>query len=124
MPLWANKRRKVVPFIHAVAALLVIWYSGLYAAGTDAAGKPRGWVERAIFTSAVEKREPVDQLAVVPNTKREVYFFSDLRHLQGRQVTHRWEYKGQVMAEVTFKIGGPRWRVFSRKSLDPDQTGK
>lgn len=87
-------------------------------------GRPDGWVERALFSTAIENREPVDQLAVLPNTAHEIYFFTDLRQLQGRKVTHRWEYDGQVMSEVTFQIGGPRWRVFSRKSLDPAQIGK
>ena len=28
------------------------------------------------------------------------------------------------MAEVRFRIGGPRWRVYSRKTLDPAQLGR
>lgn len=114
--------RRRVPAIVALAFFLL--FPGLGLAATDAAGKPDGWVARAVFTTAVEQREPVDQVAVVPNTMREIYFFTDLRQLQGRKVSHRWEYNGRVMAEVTFNIGGPRWRVFSRKSLDPSQTGK
>jgi hypothetical protein len=86
--------------------------------------KPEGWVERAVFTTAVESREPVDQVAILPDTERQVFFFTDLRELQGRTITHRWEYQGQVMAEVPFEVKGPRWRVFSRKSLDPSQLGK
>lgn len=124
MPLGDNNKQKADRFIYSIAALLIFLYPGQYASGADVADKPGGWVARAIFTSAVEQREPVDQLAVVPTTRYEVYFFTDLRQLQGRQITHRWEYEGQVMAEVTFKVGGPRWRVFSRKSLDPEQTGK
>lgn len=88
------------------------------------AKKPDGWVERAMFTTAVENREPVDQVAILPVTEGQVFFFTDLRELQGRTITHRWEYQGQVMAEVSFEVNGPRWRVFSRKSLDPGQLGK
>ncbi len=86
--------------------------------------KPDGWVERAMFTTAVENREPVDQVAILPDTDGQVFFFTDLRELQGRTITHRWEYQGQVMAEVAFEVNGPRWRVFSLKSLDPGQLGK
>ena len=86
--------------------------------------KPDGWVERAMFTTAVENREPVDQVAILPDTEEQVFFFTDLRGLQGHTIVHRWEYQGQVMAEVSFDVNGPRWRVFSLKSLNPGQLGK
>lgn len=87
--------------------------------------KPQGSVARAIFTSAIVDREPVDNLATVSNDTTRVFFFSDLRDLAGQIVTHRWEYNGKVMAEVTFKVGnGARWRVYSSKNLLPDWTGQ
>ncbi len=86
---------------------------------------PRGSVARTAFTTAIEDREPVDNLVRVPNTIDRIYFFSDLRGLDGEIVTHRWEYNGQVMAEVKFRVGGgPRWRVYSSKNLLPEWTGK
>ena len=69
------------------------------------------------FTSAVENREPVDQLSFVENDVRSIVFFSDLRRLQGRTVTHRWLHGDVVRAEVPFEVGGPRWRVWSSKAL-------
>jgi hypothetical protein len=39
-------------------------------------------------------------------------------------VTHRWMYKGRVVSQVPFKVRGPRWRVNSRKDIDPDQVGE
>ena len=71
----------------------------------------------AQFTSAVENREPVDQLSFVENDVRSIVFFSDLRRLQGRTVTHRWLHGDVVRAEVPFEVSGPRWRVWSRKAL-------
>jgi hypothetical protein len=38
--------------------------------------------------------------------------------MSGEMVTHRWEYNGQVMAEIPFHVGGPRWRVWSSKNLE------
>ena len=43
--------------------------------------------------------------------------------MAGETVTHRWEYNGQVMAEVDFQIGGPRWRVYSSKTMMHDWVG-
>jgi hypothetical protein len=52
-----------------------------------------------------------------------VFFFTELRDFEGMTVTHRWEWNGSVMAEVPFEVGGPRWRVYSQKSLQPGWVG-
>jgi len=75
------------------------------------------------FTTAIENREPVDQVTFVPNDVRTVYFFSDLRGLAGQTVTHRWTRAGEVVSEVAFEVRGPRWRVWSSKALQPDWIG-
>ncbi len=94
-------------------------------ASAEAPYTPRGSVARTAFTSAIEDREPIDNLVRVPNSVSRIYFFSDLRNLEGEIVTHRWEYEGKVMAEVKFRVGGgPRWRVYSSKNLLPEWTGK
>jgi hypothetical protein len=85
---------------------------------------PDAYVARAIFTTEVIDREPVDQLVSVGPEREEIFFFSDLRNLQGRTVKHRWEFEGQFMGEIEFKVGGPRWRVYSKKTLNPDAYGK
>ncbi len=85
----------------------------------------RGRVARAIFTTAIADREPVDNLETLTNDTQRVYFFSDLRGLAGQIVTHRWEFNDEVMAEVTFKVGnGARWRVYSSKNLLPEWVGQ
>jgi hypothetical protein len=81
-------------------------------------------VARGQFTSGISNREPVDRLVVATPLIREVYFFTDLRHLQGRTVTHRWEYQGKVVSQTPFEVGGPRWRVYSKKEIEPDQVGR
>jgi hypothetical protein len=89
-----------------------------------AQSQPVGHVARAIFTTAIADREPVDQIETLSTSVDRVFFFTDLRELGGQIVTHRWEFAGKVMAEVTFKVGnGTRWRVYSSKNLLPDWTG-
>ena len=80
-------------------------------------------VARAQFTTNVVNHEPVDDITELPNNITKIYFFSDQRGMKDQPVTHRWEYNGKVMAEVTFEIGGPRWRVKSSKKLLPTQLG-
>ena len=83
-----------------------------------------GEVVRAVFTSAVTDREPVDSILTLGNDESHVYCFTELRGFAGRHVTHRWEYEGQLMAEVGFDVGGWRWRVWSRKNLRPEWRGQ
>ncbi len=85
---------------------------------------PDASVPRALFTTGIVDREPVDVLAQVTADTPEIYFFSELRGLDGRTVIHRWEYEGRVMAEVPFEVGGPRWRVYSMKTLSAELVGK
>ncbi len=95
----------------------------------EAAARPPGLPEaarvaRALFTTRVERREPVDEVLVLDTRDRQVLFFTDLRGLQGRTVVHRWRHEGRTVAEVPFAVGGPRWRVYSRKRLDPASVGR
>jgi hypothetical protein len=83
-----------------------------------------GWVKRAAFTTAVMEREPQDEIRQLTNDFVEVFFFTELRGFQGETVTHRWEYGGEVVAEVPIQVGGPRWRAHSSKQLDPEQLGE
>jgi hypothetical protein len=85
---------------------------------------PNAYVARAQFTTAVVDREPVDQVMELDAQADRIYFFTDLRNLQGRTITHRWEFEGKILSEVHFKVGGPRWRVYSAKSLNLGETGK
>lgn len=94
------------------------------AAPDTAPQTPAGEVARAVFTSAVLDREPVDSILTLGDDETHVYCFTELRGLAGQRVTHRWEYEGQVMAEVGFEVGGWRWRVWSRKNLRPEWRGQ
>jgi hypothetical protein len=83
-----------------------------------AAAIASGTVARSAFTTAVADREPVDSINTLATDNNKIYYFTELKDMEGQQVTHRWEYNGKVMAEVPFQVGGSRWRVYSSKTLD------
>ena len=85
---------------------------------TSCLRNPQRWVacRSAIL---IERYEPVDEIEVLANDQREARFFTEIRDLDGRTITHRWEYQGRVQAEVHFQVRGPRWRVYSLKTLRP-----
>ncbi len=108
--------QRIIP----LAALLVMLAAPLCAAEP---GPDTGHVQRASFSSAILDREPGDNLTELIGNTEQVYFFTELRNLTGQVVVHSWEYRGETVAEVRFNVSGPRWRVWSSKTLDPEMPG-
>ena len=81
-------------------------------------------VSRAQFTSAVLDREPTDDLTAIDPGSEKIFFFTELRNMDGTSITHRWSLNGAVMAEVSFKVRASRWRVYSSKTLLPEWRGE
>jgi hypothetical protein len=80
-------------------------------------------VHRAVFATDVVDREPIDELKSLTTDANRICFFTEIVDFEGGSITHRWIYNGETAAEVTFDIGGPRWRVYSSQTLTPDRTG-
>jgi hypothetical protein len=80
-------------------------------------------VLRALLTTGIENREPVDEIVSLDKNSDRVYFFTEFSGLKGKMVKHRWEYNGKVMGEVNFNIGSNHWRCYSSKNLLPEWTG-
>ncbi len=81
-------------------------------------------VARSTFTSAIDNREPVDEISNIDTDSSRIYYFTEIKGLNGQRISHRWEQNGEVQATVSFDIGGDRWRVWSSKNLQPEFTGE
>jgi len=94
-------------------------------AGAPAINDPR--VLRAQLSAGVKGKEPTARLQppirVTGGSDRTIYYFSEVRDLDGQTLFHRWEREGRVLASVPFEIRGERWRVYSRKTITPRMTG-
>ena len=88
------------------------------------AAMAEGSVARAIVTTDVVEREPVNDLERVLAGNEKVNFFTELRGMEGQKVKHRWSFGGEVLAEIEFNVGGQRWRVWSSKNLMPEWAGE
>jgi hypothetical protein len=88
----------------------------------DATGSP--FVKRATFTTAIEQREPLDEVRELGSDVGQIFFFSEIVDREGHAILHRWKYEGEIVAEVPIEIGGARWRVHSSKTLMPSLTGE
>jgi hypothetical protein len=89
----------------------------------EQSGFSRGSVVRSAFTTEIAEREPTQDLKTLSNDNDKVMFFTELRDMNGQTAVHRWEHDGKVVAEIEFKVNGPRWRVWSSKNLTPENTG-
>jgi hypothetical protein len=94
------------------------------AVAPPAAAPASDTVVRAVFTTTVTDREPADQITSLTNDIQQVYFYTELKNLEGQTITHKWEHAGDVKAEVSFDVKALRWRVWSSKTLDPSWTGE
>ncbi|MDH3211642.1 MAG: DUF2914 domain-containing protein [Myxococcales bacterium] len=117
----------------AAPALAEVGSEGVEGAASDqaapapeaaAAPAPSGLVARSTITTSVVDREPQDSVETLSNDNVEVFYFTEVRDATGDTITHRWEWMGTLMAEVPFAVGGPRWRLFSSKNLDPTWLGE
>ena len=83
-----------------------------------------GEVARAQFTTEIQDREPVDMLVTLSTAHTQVSYFTELKDLTGKNITHQWVFNDQIMFEKIFLVGGARWRVWSNKPLQPGWKGQ
>lgn len=81
-------------------------------------------ISRSIFTTEIKDKEPISELKQVPSDVTRIYFFTEITGLNGHTIIHRWEYNGQVLAEVNFQVNGDRWRTWSSKNMLASWLGK
>ena len=90
-----------------------------YASQAETQSVENQFIQRAVITSDVENREPVDNLNATALSRdlNKVFFFTEVSGLANQTITHRWSLEGQVQAEVSLNIGSNRWRTYSSKNL-------
>ena len=104
--------------------VLVIISSLLISINVLASDWPHENISNAKFAMEIKDRTPLNIIEELDNSFGKIYFFTNIRNLQGQSIRHRWIYKNKVMAEVEFDINGPRWRVWSSKNLWPTWLGE
>ena len=83
-----------------------------------------GEVNRALFTTSIEDREPVMKVDSVSSSAfNSISFFTELTDFQGHNITHQWVFGDKVMFEKTFEVNGARWRIWTSKTFLPGWNG-
>ena len=100
--------------IGLVAAVGVLAGSLVFAAG----------VHTGVICTAVVDRACEEAGSAFPADVGKVYAHTRILGMEaGGSVVHRWIYRDRTMAEVVLSVGGPDWRTWSSKNIDPLWTG-
>ena len=83
-----------------------------------------GDVPRALFTTKLKNNEPLNEVLIIENTVRKIYFFSVVKGMQGKTITHRWEIRGEKVFEQQFKISSNSENLISQLELEPSRVGE
>ncbi|NOY61564.1 MAG: DUF2914 domain-containing protein [Gammaproteobacteria bacterium] len=83
-----------------------------------------GHVDKAVFSSGISNRQPVDDIVTLKNSRNVIYYYTELSNLKGRKISHAWYYQGKETSKVTFVVGASQQSVYSKKTLDRRHTGK
>ena len=85
-----------------------------------------GRITRAVLTSAIVHREPVDKLnksVTAPDKPKPLFYFTEIVDMKGSTLTHRWRHEGKVVADTKFRIDSDHYRVFSNKQMHAESKG-
>ncbi len=80
-------------------------------------------VSRSIFATNVVDREPTDNIDTLSTDISKIFYFTELKNLNGKTIRHRWLHAGEEKAAVAFEVKGDLWRVHSSKNLIPGWVG-
>lgn len=81
---------------------------------------------RAQLTTAINRREPVDnirQISLAGRSSRPIFLFLHLRDLRGETIRVNWFFQDQSVAQVLLPVGNHDWRTYSSKMLNAKRLG-
>ncbi|MBU2972245.1 DUF2914 domain-containing protein [Pseudoalteromonas sp. C2R02] len=84
------------------------------------------FVTRAVLTTAVVNKEPVDVLNAqvsLFSIEEKLFFFTEVNNMKSQTVFHRWFFENTLMAEVELDIFSTRYRTYSSKKIMTKQSG-
>jgi hypothetical protein len=84
-------------------------------------------VVRASLTYEINNKEPAGDIVRTVNAKHKkpvwVYYFTELKAMNGSKVYHEWLRNGAVVSKQALVISGDTWRTSSRKLLSDSEQG-
>lgn len=95
--------------------------------GTSETTEPAAATEllRMVICEDVAKREPVRESDSFTNSVGRLVCFTQVSTSEATpmELYHRWFVGEKLVNEIPIRVGGPMWRCWSRKSIQPNWTG-
>lgn len=102
----------------SVNATLKLVEEALEEPGQDAPKPPvKPEVLRVMFTTGIRDNEPVNNLSELTETKKLLFFYTDLAGMANRRLEHHWYYDNEQLAVEQIVPRQQRWQAFSRMQL-------
>lgn len=83
-----------------------------------------GEITRSLFTTRLKNNKPMNEVLILENNSQILYFFSEVKNMQGKTIFHRWEHHGEKVYEQKFRVAKKSEKLISRYKLDPRKTGE
>lgn len=84
-------------------------------------------VSRAALTYEMSNKEPAGEIGHTVDVSKKspvwVYYFTELKAMNGSKVYHEWVKNGVVVSRQELVISGDTWRTSSRKLLSDSEKG-
>ena len=81
-------------------------------------------ISMAMFTTRISKRYPADEVTSLDNPHQAVSFFTELKEMSGKKISHQWYYDGEIKFEASFNIRANNWRIWSTQLLPKEMPGE
>lgn len=108
---------------------IILFISSFAFAQTDStmAGQrmmPELTVEKMIFCTGVENREPVGVDTVFADTVGQVYCYTQISGAENpTTISHVWFLNGEEKASIELSVRGETWRTWSSKTIPEEWDG-
>jgi len=85
------------------------------------------YVVRALVTSQMNNKEPgtaINRLVIVDKTPASIYYFNELKQMNGQKVYHEWLKNNQLVSRHELIVAADNWRTSSHKLLSGSGEGQ
>lgn len=81
-------------------------------------------VDKMVFCTGVEDREPMGADTAFADTVGQVYCFTQISGAEGNAtVSHVWYLDGEEKASIELSVNGKTWRTWSSKTIPKEWAG-
>lgn len=85
------------------------------------------YVVRALVTGQMNNKEPgtaISRLVIVDKTPASIYYFNELKQMNGQKVYHEWLKNNQLVSRHELIVAADNWRTSSHKLLSGSGEGQ